>query len=479
MILAGDHASAADLARFRVEAEAVARIQHPNIVQIYEIGDRDGRPFFSLEFCDGGSLAAKLDGTPWVPRRAAELVERLARAVQAAHDRQVVHRDLKPANVLVAADGQPKITDFGLAKAVEEGSTQTRSGIILGTPAYMAPEQARGESLRAGPLADVYALGAILYHLLTGRPPFEGATMVETIDQVLTRDPVPPTQLGGKVPADLETICLKCLQKEPTRRYGSAGELADDLKRFLDGEPIMARPVGRVERLWRWCKRNPRVAIPSGVAAALLGAVAVGSPIAAVSIYHAKEAAVAAAKEAEAQTLIAERQRTIAEENEKQAREARDDAETKKKAAIDAHGTAVNPLIDLVYRVVNRVDRMPPALRNHPDLLDVRTDVLATVSDSVRNASAVSERAGVTPFGMLVAHLKLGPVYKHLWQADAAVKQFREAIDLGEKVVAKDPDRPIARANLALAYTSLGDTYTDLLNDGPSARENYERAVQL
>jgi tRNA A-37 threonylcarbamoyl transferase component Bud32 len=259
MILAGEHASAADLARFRVEAEAVARIKHPNIVQIYEIGDRDGRPFFSLEFCDGGSLAAKLDGTPWVPRRAAELVETLARAVQAAHDRQVVHRDLKPANVLLAADGTPKITDFGLAKRLDASAGQTASGAILGTPSYMAPEQANG-SKHVGTAADIYALGAILYELLTGRPPFKAPTALDTVMQVVSDEPARPRALQSKIPRELEAVCLKCLSKLPSRRYASAGALADDLTAWLDGRPVAARPLGSASRAWAWVKAHPFLA---------------------------------------------------------------------------------------------------------------------------------------------------------------------------------------------------------------------------
>jgi tRNA A-37 threonylcarbamoyl transferase component Bud32 len=259
MILAGEHASAADLARFRVEAEAVARIQHPNIVQIHEIGDRDGRPFFSLEFCDGGSLAAKLDGTPWVARRAAELVETLARAVQAAHDRQVVHRDLKPANVLLAADGTPKIADFGLAKRLDASAGQTASGAILGTPSYMAPEQANG-SKHVGTAADIYALGAILYELLTGRPPFKAPTALDTVMQVVSDEPARPRALQSKIPRELEAVCLKCLAKLPSSRYASAGALADDLAAWLDGRPVAARPLGLANRAWAWIKVHPWLA---------------------------------------------------------------------------------------------------------------------------------------------------------------------------------------------------------------------------
>jgi len=293
MILAGSHAGARELARFQVEAEAIARLQHPNIVQVYEIGEHEGKPFFSLEFCGGGSLAQKLSGTPLPAHQAAALVETLARAMQAAHDRNIIHRDLKPGNILLASGGRkppdgapatenahesgglrpplaiPKITDFGLAKKLDEAG-QTKAGAIMGTPSYMAPEQAGGDSSAVGPLADVYALGAILYECLTGRPPFMAASSLETIVQVTHDEPVPPSQLQSKTPKDLETICLKCLQKSPAKRFASATHLADDLGRFLRGEPVLARPVGRVARVWRWCRRSPALAAAS--AAAVLGA---------------------------------------------------------------------------------------------------------------------------------------------------------------------------------------------------------------
>jgi WD40 repeat protein/tRNA A-37 threonylcarbamoyl transferase component Bud32 len=276
MILASGHAGEAELARFRTEAEAIARLQHPNIVQVYEVGEHDGRPFFSLEFCPGGSLDRKLAGTPLPPQQAAQLVETLARAMQAAHEANVIHRDLKPANVLLAADGSPKITDFGLAKKLDDAG-QTQSGAVLGTPSYMAPEQAGGKARELGPAADVYALGAILYELLTGRPPFKAATQVDTILQVLGDEPVPPTQLQSRTPRDLETICLKCLQKAPGKRYGSAAALAADLHRYQAGEPIQARPVGRVERAGKWVRRHK--GLSAGLTAAAL-ALLLGSGVA-------------------------------------------------------------------------------------------------------------------------------------------------------------------------------------------------------
>jgi serine/threonine protein kinase/tetratricopeptide (TPR) repeat protein len=244
------------LARIRIEAEAVARLQYPNIVQIFEIGESDGTPFLSLELLAGGSLADRLENTPQPGRDAAALLITLARAVQVAHDAGIIHRDLKPSNVLFTEDKIPKITDFGLAKRVEShGGTVT--GLIMGSPSYMAPEQARGETRNVGPLADVYALGAILYEMLTARPPFKGETPVDTVRQVIDDDVVPPSRLVSRIARDLETICLQCLRKDPSRRYGSASALADDLERFQSGRPIKARPTPFWERGGKFARRHP------------------------------------------------------------------------------------------------------------------------------------------------------------------------------------------------------------------------------
>jgi WD40 repeat protein len=280
MILAGDHAGPEALARFEVEAEAVARLQHPQIVPIYEVGEHYGRPYFTLEYLPGGSLERKLTGTPQPAGGAAELVETLARAMHHAHGQGIVHRDLKPANVLLSADGTPKITDFGLAKLLAGGGgVQTQSGAILGTPSYMAPEQAGGKRQEIGPAVDVYALGAILYELLTGRPPFRGETPLETLHQVQAQEPVPPSRLQPRLPRDLTTICLKCLAKEPRKRYASAAALADDLHRFLANRPIQARRTGVPERAWRWCRRNPGLAGLAATVVLLLVLVALGSSV--------------------------------------------------------------------------------------------------------------------------------------------------------------------------------------------------------
>jgi serine/threonine-protein kinase len=272
MLLAGDCAGPSERARFQREAEAVANLRHANIVQVYDVGEQDGRPYFTMEIVEGGSLAEQLAGVPQPAREAAALVGTLAQAVAAAHLGGILHRDLKPANVLLTVDGTPKISDFGLARRLEGGERLTHSGALLGTPSYMAPEQARGRTQALGPQVDIYALGAILYELLTGRPPFRGETAADTVVQVLSQEPVPPARLNPRVPRDLETICLKCLHKEPQRRYASAAALTEDLRCFLRGEAIAARPEGRLERLARGVRRRPTLAV--GLTAGVLLATA-------------------------------------------------------------------------------------------------------------------------------------------------------------------------------------------------------------
>jgi serine/threonine protein kinase len=257
MILAGGYAGEAELARFKTEGEAIARLRHANIVAVHEAGEHDGKPFFSLEFCEGGSLDRKLNGVPLPPREAAKLVQTLAVAMQAAHEANLIHRDLKPANVLLTPEGTPKITDFGLAKKLgEQGRTQT--GAVMGTPSYMAPEQAQGHK-DVGPPADVYALGAILYECLTGRPPFRAATSLDTILQVVSEEPVPPRVLQKRLPRDLERVVLKCLAKKPGDRFTSARELAADLERFQQGEPVQARRPGMLTRFRYWVRHPKRI----------------------------------------------------------------------------------------------------------------------------------------------------------------------------------------------------------------------------
>jgi WD40 repeat protein len=305
MILAGQLASPADVQRFQTEAEAAANLDHPHIVPIYEISQHDGQPYFSMKLIDGGSLGGCRERFRDDARAVARLVATVARAVHYAHQRGILHRDLKPANILLDAAGQPHVTDFGLAKRVEGGSNLTQSGAIVGTPSYMAPEQARAEK-GLSTAVDTYSLGAILYELLTGQPPFHAATALDTIFQVLDREPAPPHSLNAAVDADLETICLKCLNKDPHRRYTSAEALGDDLERFLRGEPIQARPVGRVERAAKWVRRNPAVA---ALAAAVLLAVVIGVSAFSMKYLEADASAVAAKQSAEQARLESARAR--------------------------------------------------------------------------------------------------------------------------------------------------------------------------
>jgi eukaryotic-like serine/threonine-protein kinase len=267
MILAGSHAGAARTSRFRAEAEAVARLQHPNIVQIYDVGEQDGRAFLSLELVEGVGLDQYVAGLPQAPGRSAAWVRTLARAIDSAHRRGIVHRDLKPSNILLADDGTLKITDFGLAKLLGSDEARTGSESILGSPNYMAPEQAGGRAKQVGPAADIYALGAILYELITGRPPFKAADAIATLELVRTAEPVRPVRLHPGLSRDLETICLKCLEKAPSRRYATGRALAEDLERYLRDEPILARRIGRLERVLRWCRRNPAIAGAIGLVA--------------------------------------------------------------------------------------------------------------------------------------------------------------------------------------------------------------------
>jgi serine/threonine protein kinase len=375
MVLAGAHSSSSTLDRFLAEAKAVAHLQHPNIVQIFEIGEHDRLPFFSLEFVDGQALDDKLRGNPLPPQESAQLLVTICRAMQYAHDNGVLHRDLKPANILLTKSGVPKVTDFGLAKRLEDEaeSGTTREGTIMGTPSYMSPEQAQGAIAKLGPATDQYSLGAMLYEFLTGRPPFVSPKPFETIMQVIKNEPLAPRELQPKVPLDLETICLKTLSKEPEKRYASCAELADDLERYLRGEPILARPVSNAEKAWRWYKRNRLVGNLSIAAAVGLLAVAIISTWSAFTL-NSKNKELQTAQEA---TL---EQARIAKQNELAALENERVAQANEKRATESESVAVRraeSIVETVQKFFNEVQSIDT--NEVPRMKETRDRMMKTI----------------------------------------------------------------------------------------------------
>ncbi len=490
MVLAGAHASADQLARFLVEAQAVAHLSHNHIVQIYDVGERDGLPFFSLEFVDGGSLQQTIAGKPQPVRYAAKTVKTLCEAIAFAHDKGIIHRDLKPANVLMTKLGEPKITDFGLAKRLEGNSQQTRDGAIMGTPSYMAPEQAWGLTAEIGPAADQHALGAILYEMLTGRPPYQGANPLDTLDQVRNQEPVPPTRLQPKVPVDLETIALKGLQKDAKKRYESARAMAEDLGRYLDGLPIVARPVSFVERSWRWCQRNPRVAALSAAVAALVVASTIGTSAFAAVLYR-KNGELFESKKQETEAKV------VALSNEAKAVAAKTQEEKAKLAAIErekeakAVALAANELTNMAiesqrYMTIlanMRLRDIPGTIPLRKELFDVAVKALDRAIAGIDRLKAVgagsSDSDTMTLRTLASLHQSRGIIYSNLREHFQKVwPEFEEMDRLAERHYALYPDDLEALKNRAASKLTLGEYTFNLKGDSASAEKFFRQGIE-
>lgn len=460
MIRSGALAGTAEVERFHIEALALARAQHAHIIQIFEVGQCAGQPYLALEYVAGGTLADRLAGKPQPPRAAAALVELLARAVQHAHECGIVHRDLKPANVLLTATGEPKVTDFGLARRLD-GIGQTQPGALMGTPSYMSPEQARG--LAASTAADVYALGAILYELLTGRPPFLGEGVADTLRQVVEHDPVTPRRLQASVPRDLETVCLKCLEKEPARRYGTAAALADDLHRYLDGQSVVARPAGLVRKSWLWCRRRPAQAL---LAAALVLAIVTGMIGISWQAYEAARArdhALTARDDAERERAgfetLAETYRLLGQGATTQA-VTMESARQRQQRMLTALADARDHLATLIrdhptHRLRGHLAEVHTALAvlnaTQGKSKDARTEAdrareLLAQGDTTAKASRLGDRAFV-----------LGALYMNLKAPAEARQLFSRAVEHHRQALDEAPNDTGRRKALSIAYYHLGE----------------------
>ncbi len=475
MILAGKHSGNEALERFIAEARAVAKLQHPGIVQIFDIGEHEGLPYFSLEFVAGKDLHKDLNGLPRDPKRSAEMVEQLCIAMQYAHDNKILHRDLKPANILLDKDGKAKITDFGLAKSVDaDASGATSDGTIMGSPSYMPPEQARGDLSSVSPRSDLYSLGAILYQMLTARPPFVAERPLDTVLQVINNEPVAPRDLQPGLPVDLETICMKALQKDPASRYASCADLAADLRRFINGEPILARPVSRLERMWRWCRRNPKVAVPSSLASLFIIATAIVSTWAwsvtsAQAVQIKKESA-----EKEVQRALAVEEKENANRQKILADEAKLLAEKNEKIAQEQAMVALRNIQLVVTEVDDR-------LAKEPAMSEIRIAVLEILEkkwDELDLSMAGGLQGEAIPTLMTVRH-KIAKAWESLDKLPEADAQFARIHEQGrERLVVKGRlDSP--RYNLAVICRDWAPIKRRLLGDLAESDKLLQESLEL
>ena len=498
MILSKGSSSQKTIDRFLSEARAVAHLQHPGIVQIFDIGEHDGLPYFSLEFVEGNDLQKDLAGKPSSPQRAAEMVESICRAMHYAHENGILHRDLKPANILLGPDGVAKITDFGLAKEVDaEGSGETTVGTVMGSPSYMPPEQARGDIEAITAKADQYSLGAVLYQMLTARPPFLSDRPFDTVMQVITKEAVAPTELQSSVPSELETICMKALQKDQNARYEDCGQMAEDLRRFLNGEPILAKPVSRAVRVLRWCRRNPKIALPTAVATVFVGLTAIIASWAwmvtaaqAEQLAKEKDNVVEQRDEAQKQTRIADEARQLAVANEQLANEQKKEAD-KQRAIANAQKEQAeqnealakrqaNLALQNIQYVITDVDQR---LKKQPGMSDLRIAMLEGASKkwSELDLEMTGGVRGEAIPTMMALRQEIANAFTELDRIEEADQEFEKLFSLGqERVDLKGNDAARTnQAKIALAWAPIKsrmdanpEEVMELLNSGISLVED-------
>jgi non-specific serine/threonine protein kinase/serine/threonine-protein kinase len=467
-IAEGRQATADHRARFQAEAQAIARLRHPHIIAIHAVGEHDGQPYLILEFAEGGSLADRLVERPLAPAEAAALIARLAAAVHAAHCAGVVHRDLKPSNILLTAEGIPKVSDFGLAKLIDSEAGRTISGQVIGSPSFMAPEQAEGRSKQVGPAADVYAMGAILYQALTGRPPFLGQSAMETLKLVTSAEAVPPRRLRPDVPRDLETICLKCLEKEPGRRYASALTLAEDLNRYLSGRPIQARRSTPLERLVRWSHREPWLAGTSLTAAGLAAVLAIGGAASAV-VFRKQRNQITAdlirIQHSEAETRD-QRDRALLAEG--RARENLLHAQEEEKAAQRSRAE-MRAVLDFFQNKVLAAARPKDQQGGLGKDVSLRAALETAQADLDRSfASQPAVEASIRD--------TLGETYYYLGEPEQARRQFERAVALRRRALGSDhPETLGSMDNLAHVYLDAGRLAESLSLLGESLKRREAR----
>ena len=478
MIRNAEFASEDQVRRFQNEAEAVATLDHPGIVPIYEVGTHEDQRYFSMKLVEGQGLDKRLNEFVNDPRTAARVVAEVADAVNHAHQRGILHRDLKPANILIDSQGHPHVTDFGLAKRIEDDAGLTVSGAIMGTPSYMAPEQAAGKSSLVTIASDVYGLGAILYAALTGRAPFASDSVMNTLDQVRNSPPQPPTRLNAGLPRDLEVICLKCLEKDPRHRYASAQALSDDLNRWLRGEPITARPVGPVVRLRMWSKRKPALA---GLSAALIVASIAGL----LGVTSQWREAVSQRNQAQIARDHAVRQEQTARRAEAEARIARDQAVTSEKNAIAARAQAeqnaqtaamqatlaLNTIQDLISQVQKGLQA--------PGLYDLKTALLDSALKRIDGVAGIYEKSTNKEATTAAALMELGTIYRQLGQTQKAFQSYQKCLEITkERVKIKNYSDP-SRQNLANTYFALAFCSEELHRDMKAALSYNQEALKL